>query len=91
MQKDIIKIKITVAGRNYPLKVTPAEEEFVRQAVRFIEKRISEVEKLYNIKDIQDIQAIILVELASELGYLKRKCENEEQEVLEKLEKILNL
>ena len=54
MQKDIIKIKITVAGRNYPLKVTPAEEEFVRQAVRFIEKRISEVEKLYNIKDIQD-------------------------------------
>jgi len=91
MQKDKIKIKITVAGRNYPLKVTPAEEEFVRQAVRFIEKRINEVEKQYNIKDIQDIQAIILVELASELGYLKRKRDNDEQEVLDKLEKILNL
>ncbi len=91
MPKEKVKIKVTVAGRNYPLKVTPDEEEHVRKAVRFIEKRIGMIEKQYAIKDIQDIQALILIELASELQYLKNKQENEEQLVLEKINRLLQL
>jgi len=89
--EEKIKIKVNVAGRIYPLKVTPDEEEHVRKAVDFIEERVKLIEKKYAIKDIQDIQAIILLELASELFYLKNKDENDTQLVINKIDQLLQL
>ena len=42
---DKVKIKVAIAGRIYPLKVTPDEEEHVRKAVDFIDERIKVIEK----------------------------------------------
>jgi len=86
-----IKIKVTVSGRTYPLKVTPGEEEHVRKAVAFIEERTRLIENKYAIKDIQDIQALILIELASELYYLKNNIQNNEQLLNDKIEQLLQL
>jgi len=89
--EDKIKIKVSIAGRIYPLKVTPDEEEHVRKAVEFIDERIKYIEKKYAIKDIQDIQALILLELASELNFLKQKEEKDEQFILNKMDGLLQI
>jgi len=86
-----VKIKVSVAGRTYPLKVTPNEEEHVRKAVQFIEDRIKTIEKRYAIKDIQDIQALILIELASELSFLKQKNEEDVNRIGEELDRLLKI
>jgi cell division protein ZapA len=89
--EDKVKIKVTVSGRIYPLKVTPSEEEHVRKAVAFIEERTKLIETKYAIKDIQDIQALILIELASELNYLKNSQEKNEQLIIDKINQLLQL
>jgi len=89
--EDKVKIKVAIAGRVYPLKVTQSEEEHVRKAVDFIDERIKIIEKKYAIKDIQDIQALILLELASELNFLTNQNEKERQLMLEKLNQLLQL
>ena len=88
---DKVKIKVSVAGRIYPLKVTPDEEEYVRKAVDFIEERIKVIEKKYAIRDIQDIQAIILIELASELAFTNDSKDNDNQLIIDKLNQLIQL
>ena len=89
--EDRVKIKVVVAGRTYPLKVTPDEEEHVRKAVDFIEERIKVIEEKYDIKDIQDVQALILLELASELSYIKQKQKKDIQVITDKVDKLLQI
>ncbi len=91
MEDNKVKIKVSIAGRIYPLRVTPDEEEHVRKAVDFIEERIQMIEKQYAIKDIQDIQALILLEIASELNFIKSKEEKKEQKIQEELDRLLQL
>ncbi len=88
---DKVKIKVAIAGRIYPLKVTPDEEEHVRKAVDFIDERIKVIEKKYAIKDIQDIQALILLELASELSYIKQKHKEDIQAITDKVNQLLQI
>ncbi len=89
--EDRVKIKVVVAGRTYPLKVTPDEEEHVRKAVDFIEERIKVIEEKYDIKDIQDVQALILLELASELSYIKQKQKKDIQVITDKVDQLLQI
>ncbi len=91
MENDKVKIKVAIAGRIYPLKVTPEEEEHVRKAVDFIDERIKVIEKKYAIKDIQDIQALILLELASELSFIKQKNKKDTQLINEKIDQLLQI
>ncbi len=86
-----VKIKVSVAGRIYPLKVTSLEEEHVRKAVDFIEERIKIIEDKYDIKDIQDIQALILLETASELSFLKQKYQKDIQAIEDKINQLLQI
>jgi len=89
--EDKVKIKVSVAGRIYPLRVTPDEEEFVRKAVDFIEERMKMLEENYAIKDVQDLQALLLIELASELFYLKQNNQNNHQLIIDKIDKLIQL
>ncbi len=89
--EDKVKIKVSVAGRIYPLKVTPDEEEHVRKAVNFIDERIKVIEEKYDIKDIQDVQALILLELASELSFIKQNYNKDIQMINDKIDQLLQI
>ena len=89
--EDKVKIKVNVAGRIYPLKVTPDEEEFVRKAVDFIDERMNALEKMYAIKDVQDLQALLLIEMASELFYLKNTQEEDQQLIIDEIDRLIQL
>ncbi len=91
MNREKIKIHITLAGRQYPIKVWPEQEEIIRKAGKFLEKRITEVEKVFEISDIQDILSIILIEIASELMLEKENKKKNSQMMHDKINHLLQL
>ncbi len=60
-----LSIKIKIANRVYPLTVNAKEEEGVRKAAEEINKSVAEYEKLYAVKDYQDLLAMVALKLAS--------------------------
>ena len=60
-----LSIKIKIANRVYPLTINAKEEEGVRKVADEINKSISEYEKLYAVKDYQDLLAMVALKLVS--------------------------
>ncbi|AIZ63212.1 cell division protein ZapA [Hymenobacter sp. DG25B] len=69
-----LSIKIRVADRDYPMRVTPTEEERLRMAGRLLNDRIREFREQYGIQDKQDLLAMIaLSTMADRLKVSKEK------------------
>lgn len=60
-----ISINVTIADREYPLKVTQQEEPNIRKAVQVINDRIIELKKSYGLKDRQDYLAMCLLQFVA--------------------------
>ncbi len=59
-------IKITIAGRPYPLKVTEEEEEHVLRVVEEINEKLNELKSMYRSQEQQDYLAMTLLTYALE-------------------------
>lgn len=81
-----VSVKVEIAGGFYPLTVKSEDEANVKQAVEIINKKISEFEKTYGVKDKKDVLAMVTLQLISEL--LKDK--NAAQKELSTLKDVLN-
>lgn len=69
-----LSIKIRVADRDYPMRVSPLEEERLRQAGKLLNERIREFREQYGIQDKQDLLAMIaLSTMADGLKVSKEK------------------
>ncbi|MFI5222477.1 MAG: cell division protein ZapA, partial [Bacteroidia bacterium] len=64
--KDKLSIKVSIAGRIYPVTIERTEEENVRKAVKTINERVSDYEKNFDIKDRQDLLAMSSLFFASQ-------------------------
>tara|TARA_B110000003_G_scaffold272528_1_gene308568 strand:+ start:674 stop:961 length:288 start_codon:yes stop_codon:yes gene_type:complete len=62
---DKLSVKLHVANRIYPMKIEHKSEEFIRNAIKKIDKRLKFYEENYAIKDKQDLLAMCLIEYAS--------------------------
>jgi cell division protein ZapA len=60
-----IKIKVHIAGRNYPLTVDATEEEAIRKAAKILTQKTEELQHLFTAQDNQDLLAIAALEFAS--------------------------
>ena len=58
-----ISLKITIAGRTYPLNVLESEQEKVVKAADDINKEIELLSKSYAVKDTQDLLAMSALQL----------------------------
>jgi cell division protein ZapA len=86
---DSLKIKITIAGRSYPIKVNSVvEEEGMRKAANQINDLVSKFEQNYAVSDKQDVLAMCALQFAS---LIEIKAINKEQDLLEATKKINNL
>ena len=56
-----LSVEIRIAGRTYPLRVAAADEKYLRQAERAIEKRLQEWNQNPGTRDAQDRLAMILL------------------------------
>jgi cell division protein ZapA len=59
-------VKITIAGRTYPLTVEAKEEAFVHDAAKRINERIARLETQFSVKDKQDLLAMTALQFATQ-------------------------
>tara|TARA_B100000809_G_scaffold43067_1_gene37348 strand:- start:1829 stop:2113 length:285 start_codon:yes stop_codon:yes gene_type:complete len=68
-----LSIKIKIANRVYPLTVDSSEEEGIRSAAEKINLSISDFERLYDVKDKQDLLAMAALKVATLNFELEKK------------------
>ncbi len=88
MDSKKLSIKLHIANRIYPLKIDRSSEEYIRNAVKKIEKRLKFYEDNYAIKDKQDLLAMCLIEYASKSESINNKTIVEDNGLTEKLTNI---
>ena len=68
-----LSIKIKIANRVYPLTVDSSEEEGIRNAAEKINQSIDDFERLYDVKDKQDLIAMAALKVATRNFDLEKK------------------
>ncbi|MEJ6736471.1 MAG: cell division protein ZapA [Flavobacteriales bacterium] len=68
-----LSIKIKIANRVYPLTVEASEEEGIRNAAEKINTSIDDFERLYAVKDKQDLIAMAALKVATRNFDLEKK------------------
>ncbi len=68
-----LSIKIKIANRVYPLTVDSSEEEGIRNAAEKINQSIDDFERLYAVKDKQDLLAMAALKVATRNFDLEKK------------------
>jgi cell division protein ZapA len=86
--KDKLSIKVSVAGRIYPLSIERDEEENVRKAVKLINEKVSEFEKAFDIKDRQDLLAMAALNFVPLYLEAKDSENKDEKGIIERLQKL---
>ena len=74
---ELLSVKVSIANRNYPLRVSREEQEKVLRAAENINKRLKDFEENYAVKDKQDLLAMCAIQFASEA--MGSKLNNGEQ------------
>ena len=83
---ELLSVKVSIANRNYPLRITGEEQEKVLRAAENINKRIKDLEENYAVKDKQDLLAMCALQFASEaLGSKHSISENSKKEIQENI------
>lgn len=86
---ESLKIKVTIAGRSYPIKVNSViEEEGMRKAANHINDLVSKFEQNYAVSDKQDVLAMCALQFAS---LIEIKAINKEQDTIEATENLNKL
>jgi cell division protein ZapA len=84
-----LKIKVTIAGRVYPINVkNENEEEGMRKAAKHINDLVTKFEKNYAVSDKQDVLAMCALQFAS---LIEINSITEDQDMIEVTEKINKL
>ena len=68
-----LSIKIKIANRVYPLTVEASEEEGIRSAAEKINNSVDDFERLYSVKDTQDLIAMAALKVATRNFDLENK------------------
>ncbi|MEO6882920.1 MAG: cell division protein ZapA [Bacteroidia bacterium] len=83
-----LSIKVTIAGRTYPLTVKTEEADNVREAEALINKKLKEYEESYAVRDKQDLIAMYVLQLAVQNLILEKKLLHPVPELAEKLSQL---
>ena len=60
-----LSIKVSIAGRVYPLTISAADEEIVRKAAKRVDDQIKQLQSAYAVKDRQDLFAMAALQSAT--------------------------
>ncbi|MGE6221226.1 cell division protein ZapA [Nubsella zeaxanthinifaciens] len=86
-----ISIKITIADRIYPLKVSMEEEEIVRRAAKIINERIKDYQENYAVRDKQDLLSMAVLHYATAVLKTEHKVQHQDTTVADKVEELDSL
>jgi cell division protein ZapA len=63
---EMIPVNITIADRNYRVRIAPKDEEAVRKTAALINTKMLEFKSLYAGKDMQDYISMVLLWFTTE-------------------------
>jgi cell division protein ZapA len=86
MEEEKISIKVNVADRSYPFKITANNEESIRAAARRINEQVAKYRQLYTDRDVQDALSMAALQFIIKLIELEKQ-ENMSR-VVEKFEAL---
>ena len=85
---DLIKIKIKIADRVYPLSINPDQEEDLRNSAKQIDVMIKQLEQSYAVRDKQDVLAMCALQYAIQL---KNKPDLKNENSIKDFDKVFEL
>ena len=88
---DELSIKVTIANRQYPLKIKRQDEERVRKAAKLLNDRIKEYEGQYAVSDKLDLVSMCAMQFASELVIAQEELSLERNSTAVEIAAISNL
>jgi cell division protein ZapA len=74
-EENLKRIILTIAGRNYPVKVSKIEEPVMRSIEKGINDKLNDLQISYEGNDIRDYMSLALISYAFEL----HKAENSQE------------
>lgn len=89
---EAINIRVQVADKVYPLKVTPDEEERIRRAAKRLNDRIRHHRQTFEVQEKHDLLAMCALEFATETEHLEENgayYQHDIQSALEAIEAVL--
>ena len=87
-----VSIKITIAGRVYPLTVDEGERELVEKAAERVDNSVRMFMKSYAVKDKQDLLAMTALQMATSASNTSDKTNMHETiQQLKTLEQLLDM
>lgn len=87
-----LSIKVTIAGRIYPMTVDADEEEKVRDAARRVDANLKELQENFAVKDKQDLLAMTALQMAIKVRDSDAHAQTQSAELteLDAIEKLLD-
>jgi cell division protein ZapA len=65
-ENEMIPVNITIADRNYRVRIAPKDEEAVRKTAALINQKMVEFKNIYAGKDMQDYISMVLLWFTTE-------------------------
>lgn len=90
---ELLSVKVSIANRTYPLRITQDEHERVLKAAEMINKRVRDFEEAFAVKDKQDLLAMAALHFANEsMGQdTTEKSASSTQEYADRLDGLTSL
>jgi len=88
---DTLSIKIKIDNREYPIQVTPKDEERLRRAGKLINEKIDQFKSQFGIEDKQDILSMVLFKSFVEKLELEEEFNNRTASIMTKLNDLDHL
>jgi cell division protein ZapA (FtsZ GTPase activity inhibitor) len=82
-----VSLKVSIAGRTYPISVEQEEEGILNEAVAAVENNVKILQESYAVKDKQDLLAMAALQLSIKLLNNKEE-EKKKEQIVEKLIKV---
>jgi len=88
---DLLKIKLTIANRVYPLSVSPEQEASLRASAKKIEATIQQLEKNYAVRDKQDVLAMCSLQYAAQLERSNSQPNPTSSDAVDKIQELVDM
>ena len=86
-----LSIKVSIAGRTYPLTIKREEEETIRRAAKEVDDNVRALQQTYAVKDKQDLLAMSALQMATNaLKFSKKEGDQAIASRLDQVENTLN-
>jgi cell division protein ZapA len=88
---DLLKIKLTIADRVYPMSISSKQELSLRSSAKKIDATIKKLEQNYAVRDKQDVLAMCSLQYAAKLEQNQFNNSSLDLSLDQKVDELINI